>query len=93
MTDTNIDTILEPLAEIGRGWVHDQLDGTSFIKDALDGIEEVKEEAKAQIKQLITEELKTIANVGYDDLLKTYDYDAIAEALLARLAALQGEKE
>jgi len=60
----SVETILDELAEIGRGWVIDQLDGTSFIKDALDGIEEVKAETTAKINRLIAvEKLQIKANV------------------------------
>ena len=50
----SLDTILEPLASSLRGWVEDQLSGTSYYKSAIDGIEETKTEAKqALLKDLL----------------------------------------
>lgn len=46
-----LDEILETLAAIGRGWIIDQLDGTSFVKGSLDNIEARKAEAKARLLQ------------------------------------------
>lgn len=54
---TKLEGLLDGLADIGRGWVYDQLDGTSFIKDALDGIDKEIAEAKQAISDLVKEAL------------------------------------
>lgn len=87
VTDTNIDTrINETLFKLRttREVEHNDNQWTTEFVYTL-------EEAKAQIKQLLVDVLQEIASVGYDGINQTYDYDAIAEALLERLAALQGE--
>lgn len=42
---------LEELAEGERSWIYDQLDGTSFIKDDLEKVDEKVKDSKAQILQ------------------------------------------
>ena len=55
--DTRLDNTLETLAEGWRSWIHSELDGTSFIKDDLDSVERVKDEAKQAIRELVLSEI------------------------------------
>ena len=90
--DTRLDNTLETLAEGWRSWIHSELDGTSFIKDDLDSVERVKDEAKQAIRELVLSELisewHSIGNWNSDK--------GIAElwpVIEKRLAELNGGKD
>lgn len=45
--------ILNRLADIGRSWVDSELNGTSFYKEALDGIDKETTQALAELESLM----------------------------------------
>lgn len=72
-TKQQIEEIPKELADGWRGWVHDQLDGTSFIADELKEIEEAEKRAVEAIDRLVTEaclqEFKTMWNKTQPDIV------------------------
>lgn len=52
---SKLDEILEPMANSAKDWVIDQLEGTSYFNEALDGLAKEKHYTKQQIKSLMLE--------------------------------------
>ena len=52
---SKLDDLLNDIAEGERSWIYDQLDGTSFIKNELDLVDNKVSEAKQQLKDLMLE--------------------------------------
>lgn len=74
------------IADIGRGWVHDQLDGTSFIKDALDGIDKEVDDAEKAIDRLVAEEkISSLKDLLSNSKYKSYVPNEDIEAKIKKL--------
>jgi len=66
---------LEALAEGWRSWTHDQLDGTSFIKDELDQIDKVKAETEQAIRSHLLADVMRVKPSGHEvDPIGNPDY-------------------
>lgn len=75
-----IEKSIQPLVNREIGWIHDQLDGTSFSKDALDEVESSRTAALDAILDAV------IAFVNIED----EDYWSVSE-LVAELEAAKGK--
>ena len=98
MSDTKqqIEEIPKELADGWRGWVHDQLDGTSMLKDSLNAIKETKKGAEQAIMQLITQaridELEQLWNSTQPDIVPDgIPANDMSEALHKRIEKLRSE--
>lgn len=91
-----IGKIINEVAREGLEWVHDQLDGTSMLKDSLNAIKETKKGAEQAIMQLITQaridELEQLWNSTQPDIVPDgIPANDMSEALHKRIEKLRSE--
>lgn len=91
-----IGKIINEVAREGLEWVHDQLDGTSMLKDSLNAIKETKKGAEQAILQLITQaridELKQLWNNTQSEIVpEGVEANDMSEELHKRIEKLRSE--
>ena len=70
---SKLDEIIELVAETGRSWTHDQLDGTSHLAESLAAIDGDTDKAKIEIKILMLDIFAETLKEGDGDLSKMAD--------------------
>lgn len=68
--EDKLDEILNKVAEEGRGWVHDQLDGTSLFKDKLDQIDKTVAQSKQALLKWRDEEVEKAKIAQWQELVR-----------------------
>lgn len=84
-TQDTVDTILENLVSGEKSWIHDELDGTHDLEQALKEVNITVEEAKLQLQALVNEVIGENLPVNYIDDEPATDQDDYNERINIKL--------